>query len=217
LVVEVAAEGLIDVTGDIFRGRVHAPERLHLVQEGVVQFFEKRGRGLFDPPEIDEKPIFSQLRARKAYFYFPVVTVEFFALTFIFPQLMGRSHVGDDLQFVQDKTSTVLCDTNRAILFLSLDTAFFWFRVWLAALGALPVNDNAGAGAVRTEDTIVKIEGIVLVCGLRSFLFDRSPAFHTIATLRWDVRSANRTGFSADFLVTMGAFHDVQLFFEVLT
>ena len=95
--------------------------------------------------------------------------------------------------------------------------AFFRFPVRLAALGAFPVNDDAGTGAVRTQDTIVKIKRLILVCGLLRWLPERSTAFHAVATFRRDAGSASRARLSGDFLMTVRAFHNDQLFFEVLT
>jgi hypothetical protein len=92
-----------------------------------------------------------------------------------------------------------------------------FFKVRLAALDALPVNDDAGTVAVRAEDPIVEIKGFILVGGWLRLFPERSTALHAIATFRRDLGSTGRAGFSGDFLMTVRAFHDDQLFLEVLT
>ena len=92
------------------------------------------------------------------------------------------------------------------------------FFVGLAALAALSVNDDACAGAVRTEDAIFKIKGILLVLVFVTFFSKRSPAFHAVAAFLRHMGAAGRARFSDDFLMTVRAFHDVfQLFLDVFT
>jgi hypothetical protein len=197
------AEGLINVTGYVFRRGIDALEGLQVVQEGVVQFLEKLGRSLFDTFEVDKEAVLSQLPAGDMHFDFPIVAVKLFAPALIVPKLVSGSHVCDDLEFVQSESS--LTFTLR-------------FCIGLAALAALAVNDDARAGAVRAEDAIFEIKGILLLLLFLMFLSEGSPAFHAVVTFLRHMGAAGRARFSDDFLMTVRAFHDgSQLFLDVFT
>jgi hypothetical protein len=92
----------------------------------------------------------------------------------------------------------------------------FW--IGLATLAALALDDDACAGAVRTEDAIFQIKGILLVWSFLALLPERSSALHAVVAFLGDMGAAGRARLSDDFLMTVRAFHDgYQLFLDVLT
>jgi hypothetical protein len=111
--------------------------------------------------------------------------------------------VCDYLEFVQSESSLI----------------FPWgSRVGLATLAAFSVNDDACAGAVRTEDSVFEIKGILLVQPFTAFLPERNPALHAVPAFLGDVGAAGGTRLSDDFLMTVRAFHNIhQLFLDVFT
>jgi hypothetical protein len=91
-----------------------------------------------------------------------------------------------------------------------------WVR--LAAFSALAVDNDTCAGAVRTEDTIFNIKGILLAGLFLTFLFERDTALHAVAALPGDMGAACGASFSGYFFMTMRAFHNCyQLFLDVFT
>jgi hypothetical protein len=105
---------------------------------------------------------------------------------------VGCSHLGDDLQFVHGD--------------LLLTAACPGFRVRLAALRALPIDDDTGAGSIRAEDSVFQVKALLIGSGL-AILFERDAAIHAESTSLRDHETTIRAWLAVEFFFTMRAFH----------
>jgi hypothetical protein len=78
--------------------------------------------------------------------------------------------------------------------------------VGLAALRALSVDDDTGAGSIRAEDAVFQIKTL-LIGGALPFFFQRDTAMHAESTSLRDHETTVRTRLASEFFFTMGALH----------
>ena len=175
IIVNLLAERIKNKTGDIFRGGVRVLKRLQLIQKGVIEFLDDFLCSLFDELEIYQNAVGPKLSARDINLDLPIMPMKVFALAAEFPELVGGSHLGNDLQLVHGcLLSMVACLGPSA---------------GLAALRALPVDDDTGAGSIRTEDTVFQIK-LLLNGNSLSFFLQRNTAIHAKSTSLRDHKTA---------------------------
>jgi len=97
----------------------------------------------------------------------------------------------------------------------SLESMVFVKR--LAAFRAFAVFNDAGAGAVRAKDTVIRIKFVARDAGGFGGINQRDAALQTIAALRRNRGPASGAGLSFDFFITVGTFqHKLSSFLKWL-
>jgi hypothetical protein len=180
------------MTSDVLRRRIELLEVLQVVQELVIQFVNHLFRGGLDSFEINQYAVGSQLFSGHRDFDFPVVSVKILASPFKFPQLVCAGHLGDDLEFIHGR------HPGRSGSRLGIG---------LSALAALPVNDNARAVSVRTEDTAFEVHSLFRIAHPPCRYLERGAADHAVPALFRNLCSTLRAHLAGDFLMTMRTLH----------
>ncbi len=165
--VKLLTQGQENPPGDIFRGRVRVSKGFELIQKGVIEFLDDPAGGVFNDLEIDQNAVRSKLGTCDEDLYLPIMPMKVFALAFELPELVRRSDLGNDSQFVHG------C--------LLLTDGCLGLGIGLAAFGALSIDDDARAGSIRAEDASIQIK-VLRSGGDLPFFFHGETAIHAEPT-----------------------------------
>jgi hypothetical protein len=87
-------------------------------------------------------------------------------------------------------------------------------RIGFAALRALSVDDDPGAGSIRAEDSVFRIKVLMIGSGL-AILFKRDTAIHAESTSLRDHETTIQAWPAVEFFFTMRALHIGISFFSM--